>query len=87
MLNASATTETSSRESVLRIVPDIQVMDSRFHYVQVSQAVNAEFWDPKLHSGYSLINFDGLMQTKKIMINFSAEFSMAGPWEIQLYEE
>jgi hypothetical protein len=87
MLNASAATETSSRESVLRIVPHIQVMDSPFHFVQVSQAINAEFWDTKLHGGYSLISFDGMEETKKIMINFSAEFTMDGPWEIQLDEE
>ncbi|HHY81897.1 MAG TPA: DUF4179 domain-containing protein [Clostridiales bacterium] len=84
MIEASATTEIGSRESVLRIIPDIQVMNSLFHLMPVSQSIYAEFWDLKLHSGYSLIHFDDLEETKKIIINFSAELSMTGPWEIQL---
>jgi hypothetical protein len=87
MIDASAATEISSRESILRIIPDIKAVDSPFHSKPVSQAINAEFWDPKQHNGYSLVSFDNMQETKKIIVNFAAEISMAGPWEIELEKE
>lgn len=87
MINASTTTIDNSSESILRIVPHIPLSSSKFHYLPTSYSVHASFWDPKERSGYSFINFDSMQKTKKIIIDFSTEISMIGPWEIQLEEK
>lgn len=88
MIEAGATTENGSRESVLRIVPEIMLSGSGLGSPRrVSQSVYADPWGLEQSSGQSFVCFDDRQKAKKIIINFKLEVSMAGPWEIPLAGE
>jgi hypothetical protein len=84
MIEASTRISGDSRSSILRIVPEI-LMGSKFNSsFRISQSVYAGFWNSEENSGYSIINFDGIKEARKILINLDAEISMTGPWRIPL---
>ena len=51
---------------------------------RISHANYAPNWDPIEQKGYSLTMFDDMEKAKKVIVNFDVEFSMTGPWEIEL---
>lgn len=85
-IHASATTPASSKESIIRIVPEILDPRSETYPLPVAQAISAQLWDPQEYSGYSLTTLTDMDKTRKIIVNFTAEISMEGPWKIPLKE-
>ncbi len=84
-ITTSATAENGSRESILRLVPEILLPGSGFPSPgRVSQSVQADFWEPGRNGGCSFVCFDHMREIQKIIIHLTAEIAMAGPWEIPL---
>ena len=86
MIEASADLQEGARKSIIRMFPDILSVDFLNNHDPISQGSYAPQWDPIEQKGYSFTVFDDMEKTKKIVINFMVEFSMTGPWEIELKE-
>jgi signal peptidase I len=82
----TGTLSNGSNTKILRIIPDISVpSESFFNYDTVpSSGVFSNFIPPDRNNGYTLIEFDGMEKTKKIMINLNVEFAIIGPFEMDI---
>lgn len=82
-IDASAKVNNNARETVCRVIPNVEVPDGVFGYVMTSQSVNSELWDSN-QRGYSLTVFEKMETTKKILLKFDVEYAMTGPWEFKI---
>jgi hypothetical protein len=73
----------NSRESVMRVVPNVEIPDGFFKFIGISQSANSELWTEE-QRGYSLVAFEKMEKTKKILLKFDVEYVMSGPCEIEI---
>jgi hypothetical protein len=73
----------NSRERVMRVIPNVEVPDGFFKFIGISQSANSELWTEE-QRGYSLVVFEEMEKTKKILLKFDVEYVMSGPWEIEI---
>ncbi|HCS73703.1 MAG TPA: hypothetical protein DIW17_07500 [Clostridiales bacterium] len=88
MIEASAEIQEGTGKSVIRMFPDILSgnLMNKHDWIshRMSRGSYAPQWDPIEQKGQSFTVFDDMEKTRKIIINFKVEFSMTGPWEIDL---
>lgn len=73
-----------SIEKILRIIPNIHVPDGLTGYKRPSSAVNSELCPLEKNEGYTLINFEDMDKSKKIMITLDIEQAVMGPFELYI---
>ncbi|NLL95655.1 MAG: hypothetical protein GX227_00870 [Clostridiaceae bacterium] len=80
---ASATKGEGSAETVLRVIPSLEIPETLGGFRLVSQSAYSDLWGIE-QRGYSFATFDEIEKTRKINLKFDIEYTMKGPWEIGL---
>ncbi len=80
---ASAAKGEDSAETVLRVIPSFEVSEALGGFRPVSQSAYSDLWSIE-QRGYSFVTFDEMEKTRKINLKLDIEYTMKGPWEIEL---
>ena len=73
-----------NNQRLLRIIPDILVPESLMNYRTPSSAVYSELLKSDQLDRYTLVNFEDMDKTKKLMMKLDIELAITGPFELEL---
>ena len=83
-IDFGATQVKDSNERVLQILPIINVPSKIFKFAPTSFSANCDLWPLENQKGYTLIEFDNMSTTNKVLINLDIKFTRIGPFEIEV---